>query len=263
MFNTNLMKLFFTFLFLFYLTNFCISQNISKNYSDSVLKYSEKYLSYERKVYAYRAKDFLFGICTKTKVLSLPIYSYFMIDNNLSVVGILKNNKMKYGWLDSNGKVLIEPIFDKVNFFYNNEITSVKIDSFYKIISKSGKIINTNYDYLSGIVNNMLVFKINNKYGIIDNKMNVVIEPEYDNIYNFTEGLACAKKNGKWGFIDSTNKTIITFKYTGFFFDRYDTNDAMFDAIVLSQFHLGIAKVELNEKLIYLKKTGQESTTPF
>ena len=62
----------------------------------------------------------------------------------------------KYGFIDKNGKVVIEPQFDNVEDF---------IEGFWKV-EKDGK------------------------WGFIDKNGKVVIEPQYDYVRDFSEGLA-------------------------------------------------------------------------
>jgi hypothetical protein len=288
----NLILIIFSFL----IYKNCFSQEIPQKFSDSILSKASFLFDYEKIFFIYQING-MYGICSKQKIITYPIYNYIMPDNNRFLVSIITNGTSKYGWLDSVGNKMFDPVFDKVNFFYSKKKTTVKINSTYKIISIENEVINTDYDYLSSIENNLIVVRLNNKYGIIDENNKIIIKPEYDNLYNFTEGLACAKKNGKWGFINLKNKTvipfiydkgsifseglacmkkngkwgyinnknkvIINFKYTGSFFERFDSNDDMFGAIVLSQFYNGKAKLELDGKLIYIKKTGEERTYPF
>ena len=83
---------------------------------------------------------------------------------------------VKWGYIDTKGKVVIDCIYDAAAWSFNNGLVRVKKDG---------------------------------KWGFIDTKGKVVIDFLYDNAESFNNGFAQVKKNGKYGFIDTTGKLVI------------------------------------------------------
>lgn len=85
----------------------------------------------------------------------------------------------KYGFVDENGNVVIDYIFDFANSF-SEGFAAVR------------------QDY---------------SWGFIDAQGNTVIPFTYDGAWDFVDGLAPVYKDGLWGFIDKNEKIIIPYQY--------------------------------------------------
>jgi len=81
----------------------------------------------------------------------------------------------KYGFLDSNGRVVIEPRFDHVRLFSEG----------------------------------MAVVEVGEKYGFIDSEGTQIVPPKYENALSFSEGLAAVQIGQKWGYIDMSGRYVI------------------------------------------------------
>lgn len=92
----------------------------------------------------------------------------------------------KYGFVDSAGKEIVEPIYD--NFDYS--FTSNGSLYFRKLFRVS----------------------VNGKYGYMNRAGKIIVPLEYDEVA-ISPGLfdapTAVKKNGKWGFVDVTNSRIV------------------------------------------------------
>lgn len=103
-------------------------------------------------------------------------------------------------------------------------------------------IIDTIYDYLGIVGENVLWAEKNKKYGFVDFSGKILVPIIYDSIDNTsTNGLFAADKNGKYGFINLKNEILIPFKF----------QDAKF-------FVDGLALVKLNNKYGYINTSGKE-----
>ncbi|HEB9287767.1 TPA: WG repeat-containing protein [Campylobacter coli] len=143
----------------------------------------------------------------------------------------------KYSFMDTNGKMIINPKFDGVSFFRNG---------------------------FAGI-------KLNNIWGFIDKNGKFVIEPKFDDVNDFNENLAGVKLNGKWGFIDKNGKFVIEPKFDDVCFtietrfeNSYIQNKffklAIYKNICDWSFNKGMTRVKLNGKWGFIDRNGEFTT---
>ncbi len=99
----------------------------------------------------------------------------------------IKDNDLKWHFVDSDGKTKFDDSFEVVNVFENG----------YAAVCK------TSY-----------------QCGVIDKKGNEIIKPEFLAISGYKNGLFAAMQDGKWGFINKKGKVIIPFEYdwTGYIY---------------------------------------------
>lgn len=137
-------------------------------------------------------------------------------DFSEGLAAISKNDK--YGFIDTKGKVLIEPKYDWASSF-SNGLAVVSAEGLYGAIDKQGKtVIPFEYqalaDFHDGFATAARPAKdpedYESKYGLINKQNEVVIPFMYESMGNLSESLIAVKKDGKWGYVDTTNKSIIT-----------------------------------------------------
>ena len=169
-------------------------------------------------------------------------YSIEIVDEEKYFL-LLSNNKV--GIIDVSGKVIIEPQFYDVHipnpskpifvcYYDYNSDTNYKT----KVINAQGTEIFTKYPNLETISlsnvattmvyeKNLLKFKDEDKYGLINLDGKLVVSAEYESI----EGLSCkegellAKKDGKYGVINNKGAEIIQFEYDYISGDEYYTKE--------------------------------------
>lgn len=79
-----------------------------------------------------------------------------------------------WGYIDSSGEYVIQPIYSNVRSFGENGLAAVKEES-------------------SGL------------WGVIDTSGNYIVEPKFDNVMgDFSEGLLSVNDAGRWGYIDES-----------------------------------------------------------
>lgn len=137
----------------------------------------------------------------------------------------------KYGYIDYNGNVIIDLIWDEIHsgreyYFMSNDPTVfdinlylVRKDSKWGFIDYKGEVvISIIFNYASAFMYNRAQVKINNKWGYINVSGELVIKAKYDEAYRFQligkdkhkqYYAAIIKKDDKYGFIDETGKYII------------------------------------------------------
>jgi len=114
----------------------------------------------------------------------------------------------KWGFCDSNKKIVIEPIYDHVEPFSDGlaVILSGKKQGY---IDKKGLWVIQIEAPAREFSEELAVVKTNDKYGYIDTKGNMVIQPIYDDAYSFSDGLAVVRLKDKWGYINTKGEMVI------------------------------------------------------
>jgi len=127
----------------------------------------------------------------------------------------------KQGFMNKQGRVVIEPTFSKVNYF-NDGVALVGEQGDWGYIDKNGKIIiKIQYrwatDFSEGLAQVLIMPEENGKKVMkttfIDKKGNEAISKKFDfnSSYEslFKDGITCVAQDSKWGFIDKKGDFII------------------------------------------------------
>jgi hypothetical protein len=160
-----------------------------------------------------------------------------------------------YAFMDSTGRIIIKPIFDKAEMDTILGLTMVASGEWHGLVDFQGRIVvpatqsspmtpflafqyglapfetDSGMGYITrdGVVaiepeyaTAMLfsgglaaVANMEKKFGYINTSGEVVIPFEYDDTYQYRFGLAGVEINHKWGVIDSTNRMVIDPQYKG------------------------------------------------
>lgn len=156
--------------------------------------------------------------------------------------GLLKFDKdNKFGFVDTNGNIVIEPQFDDISEF-SEGLAAVKLNNYWGYINKSGKIvIKCRFEKAKDFKQGLAPVKVFGQWGFIDKKGKLVIKGQYRLAYCFSDGLAAVayEKTGI-GYINKKGKLIIGCKYS------YG-----------GDFKKGLAKVGFKEKDGIVDKKGR------
>lgn len=130
--------------------------------------------------------------------------------------GLLKYDKdNKFGFIDTNGNVVIEPQFDDISEF-SEGLAAVKLKNSWGYINKSGKmVINCKYEGAMEFKEGLAPIKVFDRWGFIDKTGNPVIKVQYHSASCFSEGLAdVAHENTRaHGYINKNGNLVIGHKY--------------------------------------------------
>jgi predicted DNA-binding WGR domain protein len=143
----------------------------------------------------------------------------------------------KWGYINKEGKVVIEPQFDEAEFF-NEGLARVQMNNKWGYINKEGKIViepqfKNGFDFNEGLAR----VQMNDKWGYINKEGKVVIKLQFYSASDFNEGLARVEMNDKWGYINKEGKVVV---------------EPQFDEA--KDFQVGLALVKLNGKWGILRK---------
>jgi hypothetical protein len=125
-----------------------------------------------------------------------------------SLAAATLDNK-QWGFINKTGKFIINPQFDEVRSFFN-DIAPFKQDNLWGFIDLKGKIIiNPQFDMVLTGNSDMIPVKSSNKWGYIDYKGKYVINPQFEYATPFFGKIAIVKCSGKYGIIDKEGKYIV------------------------------------------------------
>ena len=129
--------------------------------------------------------------------------------------GLLKYDKdNKFGFIDTNGNIVIEPQFEDISEF-SEGLAAVKLNNNWGYINKSGKIvINCRFENAMDFKEGLAPVKAFGRWGFIDKTGKTVIKVQYYGAKCFSEGLAAVSQEKRgYGYIDKHNKLVIGYQY--------------------------------------------------
>lgn len=152
----------------------------------------------------------------------------------------------KFGAMDIDGALLIPPIYESINLFYEGLALAGK-DGKFGYINKANEVVipfkfNSGYDFENG----RAVVEIKDKFGLIDRTGKIILPIEFDDIGTFSEGLIYAQKDGKYGYYDKFGELRIKHQFSEAF-----------------TFSNGMAKVQIDDKQGFINTLGEYIIFPY
>ena len=139
--------------------------------------------------------------------------------NNIAVMGIKKFDSIKYGAIDKNGTILIQPSYDRL-FLYKEGVFLYRNGKDEGVLNEKGEsIVEPKYQLIRSFKNGFAAIYANKKWGFIDSKGHIIVEPKYDYVADFNDNRALVgRKTGlfnimHYGFINPQGEEIIQTKY--------------------------------------------------
>lgn len=133
---------------------------------------------------------------------------------DINIIG-LSLGGYKHGFVNLDTQTIVEPLSSNYIWFYNNysvygNLATISVNGKYGIINSQGEIIiEPTYSFLGSFDDNGLAFvDINNKFGCINTKGELVIDAVYDSPFYFTNGLAKVSMDGKAMIINTTGEIV-------------------------------------------------------
>jgi len=121
----------------------------------------------------------------------------------------------KYGYIDHEGNILIQPQFIWADDFWHG-LGTVYVCGRYVSIDASG----TLHPLRFALEGHLEPRKEGDKFGFVDASGQFKIPATFDEALSFSEGLAAVSIGGKWGFIDTAGKIVIKPKFDAAFYFR-------------------------------------------
>lgn len=189
----------------------------------------------------------------------------------------------KYGYMNKQGEIVIEPQFDFAGSFVEGLAIARKDDDIF-YINKTGEVAFYPPDFTSGLSNfseGLVVLRLRetNQNGVIDKQGNLVFQTEHF-IRSFSEGLALfTTSDRKHGFVDTTGKVVIApqpYELSSFYGGRasilkdgeYGFIDQTGNIVIEPQFaeiqpfSEGLAAVKVGEMWGFIDSQGNQVIAP-
>ncbi len=121
----------------------------------------------------------------------------------------------KYGFIDKSGQIVIKPNFDEVRWAFYEGLSSVRIGEKWGYVNKSGKfVIEPKFDYGHNFEDDRAIINVgkNSELGhkIIDKSGKSITAQKFKwSGWEYSEGLLNVQINDKWGFVDREGKIVI------------------------------------------------------
>lgn len=150
------------------------------------------------------------------------LYEYFVL-----------SSKDNVGVIDKKGNKIIDAKYTRIDI--PNPAKDVFVcyedDNQYEILNKKGENLFTDYEQVGAIPTsneetemekNVLIYKSNNRYGLLDLEGNLLTEAIYDEISSLKDkpGNLRIKRDNKYGILDTKGNVIIEVNYDGISADR-------------------------------------------
>ena len=165
----------------------------------------------EESVFLLNQKNGLYGIHkNKTQLID---NSYNSIEYDYLAKRFLVSKQNKLGVFDENGKEILKPEFDDIEFTIN-QIIAIKDDITYHFDLNGNKTTNSTIKYLD--LNSDVYDEIvneNGKYGVAKKNGEVIIDCKYDYIKYAFNNYFIATYNGKDGIINEKDELLIDHKF--------------------------------------------------
>ena len=211
-------------------------------------------------------KDGKYGIADNTgKVLLGTQYAEVTNLGQDNKAGfIVKGEDGKYGIVDYSNTQVLEAKYDEIYKIHGNDFYVVKQDGKQVLIKKDGTVtLSEGFDEITAILKNVengVIYKSSNQYGIMKTTGEVTIEASYEELKETKSGIFIAKKDGKYGVIDLENNPKVEFKYQTMSYnekaDLYIAEDENFNNDLLDSSYTvkqtGIL-VDLNDEKEYIE----------
>ncbi|MBO9700347.1 MAG: WG repeat-containing protein [Sporocytophaga sp.] len=152
---------------------------------------------------------------TKGKMFIDPKFEYASdFINGKAIISIDK----KYGVIDSLGKYVIEPKYGFIGWLPESKHRFFQLQEIKKLeglIDGNGKVLlKTEYENVGEVNENLIPVKKDGLWGFCSLDGNLVIESAYAEVNGFNEGLSAVKSNGLWGYINSGGQYVIAPAYS-------------------------------------------------
>lgn len=180
---------------------------------DDVFKYAENYMvvNVNKK---WMLVDSLGDQISKESFEKVSTYSRY--------TQIYRNGK--WGLSDTLGNILIKPQYDKIKTPDKDNLCFVKNGNFKEYVTLQNEKVFTKNQYieLQKLYNDLIIFKMYDKYGVMDINENIIIPDTYDGIMSAGENLLEARIGNKYGLLNAKGEQLTKVKYDRLYIGSFE-----------------------------------------
>lgn len=143
----------------------------------------------------FQSAENLVGFYDKTGAVAIPAQFNSYGSFSDGVAPVKKSEAGKWGFIDLQGKFIVEPTYDEVSAIVNG-FARVRLGDKMGLINTAGKIvIDVEYEDVVILGDNLFGFKQNGLYGIKNAKGKTLSEPKFGKLSEFKDGLGWVLQN--------------------------------------------------------------------
>ncbi|MDO9255160.1 MAG: WG repeat-containing protein [Bacteroidales bacterium] len=182
----------------------------------------------------------------EVKITLTDAQSVRIFKEGLAAYSVMDSIGVKWGFVDKEGKVKINPQFSNAGNFSNGKCAVSNKEGKWGFIDKEGKIvINNQFDGAGEFMKGKAVVNSGGKSGVIDEDGKYLINPQFSNMM-VDNDMFLFEQDGKWGWCDGEGKISINAQFK----DAYPFNNS------------DLAAVRSGENFGYIDKTGKIVINP-
>lgn len=203
-----------------------------------------------------------------------------IFSEGLAAFSVADNAGQKWGFVNKEGKVKINPQFSDAELFHDGKCPVQNNEGKWGYINPEGKlVINYQFDQAKAFANGKAVVYSGHKAGLIDESGKYVINPQFSDMMNDGD-LFLIQQEGKWGWCDKEGKITINPQFSAAFpfqgkelaavksGKSYGYIDKAGKIVINPQFDLALpfngklALISNNSKVGFIDKDGKYAVNP-
>ena len=135
-------------------------------------------------------------------------------NEGLAVVGVdIDSTLVQYGFIDHDGKMVIEPQYDYAFPFYEGFSVVKKYERYGMINRANREVFPIKFEILTSMFEGLLFAGDDEGLAMYNNRFQQLTEPVYTYLVGKTEGRILVMRDGKFGYLDSTGREVIPCQY--------------------------------------------------
>ncbi len=121
--------------------------------------------------------------------------------------------KGKYGLIDADGNILINPVWEQLSPQMKNGYLKGKKDGKWVFLDSRGTVLSKGFDAIGDFSEGFCLVKTDGGYGYIDETFSLVIPAVWESAGDFSGGYAVVSSGEQYGYIDKTGTPMTEMQY--------------------------------------------------
>lgn len=172
---------------------------IEKNSELSAVKYLNEFLE------QYPKNEIAQNWLLKLKGSYKKLYAHYEELGNMTFDTMTIMRKELYGIADSMGEEILEPLYEEVHPYSEDDLALIRKDGSYLYVDKDGQtrlVPDPSIEALGMMASDRTVALKNGSYAYLDEKLSPVTEYVWEELTQIAEKTGAGKKSGKWALLN-------------------------------------------------------------